>query len=134
MTALETARLAAKALCERKGFEIKLIKISDISSIADYFVIATGSSTTHVKSLADNVEYRLDNAGIGVSHIEGYRSDSWILLSDSWILLDYVDVVVHVFSEDAREYYDLERLWEDGEVQDISDIESLPLEKLFEKA
>lgn len=127
MTALETARLAAKALCERKGFEIKLIKISDISSIADYFVIATGSSTTHVKSLADNVEYRLDNAGIGVSHIEGYRSDSWILL-------DYVDVVVHVFSEDAREYYDLERLWEDGEVQDISDIESLPLEKLFEKA
>ncbi len=127
MTALETARLAAKALCERKGFEIKLIKISDISSIADYFVIATGSSTTHVKSLADNVEYRLDNAGISVSHIEGYRSDSWILL-------DYVDVVVHVFSEDAREYYDLERLWEDGEVQDISDIENLPLEKLFEKA
>ena len=67
---------------------------------------------------------RLDNEGISVSHIEGYRSDSWILL-------DYVDVVVHVFSEEAREYYDLERLWQDGEVQDISDIEEMPLEDLF---
>ena len=124
MTALETARLAAKALCERKGINIKLIRITDISSIADYFVIATGSSNTHVKSLADNVEYRLDNAGVSVSHIEGYRSDSWILL-------DYVDVIVHVFSEEAREYYDLERLWEDGEETDISDIEEMPPEKLF---
>ena len=124
MTSLETARYAAKALCERKGIDIKLIKISDISSIADYFVIAAGSSNTHVKSLADNVEFRLDNEGISVSHIEGYRSDSWILL-------DYVDVVVHVFSEDAREYYDLERLWEDGEEMDVSDIEGLPLEQLF---
>lgn len=124
MTSLETARYAAKALCERKGIDTKIIKISDISSIADYFVIAAGSSNTHVKSLADNVEFRLDNEGISVSHIEGYRSDSWILL-------DYVDVVVHVFSEDAREYYDLERLWEDGEEMDVSDIEGLPLEQLF---
>ncbi len=124
MTSLETARWAAKALCEKKGMHLKLIKISDISSIADYFVIAAGTSTTHVKSLADNVEFRLDNEGISVSHIEGYRSDSWILL-------DYVDVVVHVFSEEAREYYDLERLWQDGEVQDISDIEEMPLEDLF---
>lgn len=124
MTSLETARLAAKALCERKGEDIRIIRISDISSIADYFVIAAGSSNTHVKSLADNVEFRLDNENIGVSHIEGYRSDSWILL-------DYIDVVVHVFSEEAREYYSLERLWEDGEEIDISDIEGLPLEKLF---
>ncbi len=124
MTSLESARLAAKALCERKGLDIKLIKIRDISSIADYFVIAAGSSNTHVKSLADNVEYRLDNNGISVSHIEGYRSDSWILL-------DYVDVVVHVFSEEAREYYSLERLWEDGEEIDISDIENMELSELF---
>ncbi len=124
MTSFETARCAAKALCERKGMKVKLIKISDISSIADYFVIAAGSSNTHVKSLADNVEFRLDQEGVGVSHIEGYRSDSWILL-------DYIDVIVHVFSEEAREYYDLERLWEDGEAQDISDIEEMPLEALF---
>lgn len=126
MTSLETAKFAVKALCERKGMDIKLIKIRDISSIADYFVIAAGSSTTHVKSLADNVEFRLDKEGISVSHVEGYRSDSWILL-------DYVDVVVHVFSEEAREYYSLERLWEDGEQTDISEIEQLPLEKLFPK-
>lgn len=124
MTALETAKLAAKALCERKGEDVKIVKIQDISSIADYFVIATGSSTTHVKSLADNVEFRLDNEGVGVSHIEGYRSDSWILL-------DYVDVIVHVFSEEAREYYSLERLWEDGEQIDIADIEAMPLAELF---
>ncbi len=127
MTTLETARAAAKALSERKGIEIKVIKITDISSIADYFVIATGSSTTHVKSLADNVEFRLDNLGVSVSHIEGYRSDSWILL-------DYVDVIVHVFSEEAREYYSLERLWQDGEKVDISDIEDMPLEELFPEA
>ena len=126
MTTLETARAAAKALCERKGIDIKLIKITDISSIADYFVIATGSSTTHVKSLADNVEYRLDSLGVSCSHIEGYRSDSWILL-------DYVDVIGHVFSEEARDYYSLERLWQDGQLEDISDIEQLPLEDLFPK-
>ena len=126
MTTLETARAAAKALSERKGIDIKLIKITDISSIADYFVIAAGSSTTHVKSLADNVEFRLDQMGVSVSHIEGYRSDSWILL-------DYVDVIVHVFAEEAREYYSLERLWQDGEAIDISDIEQLPLEELFQQ-
>ena len=124
MTSLETARDAAKALCERKGEDIKVIRIRDISSIADYFVIATGSSNTHVKSLADNVEFRLDNEGVSVSHIEGYRSDSWILL-------DYVDVIVHVFSEEAREYYSLERLWQDGEQVDITDIEQMPLQLLF---
>ena len=124
MTSLETAKMAVKALCERKGEDIRLIKIRDISSIADYFVIATGSSNTHVKSLADNVEFRLDNGGISVSHIEGYRSDSWILL-------DYVDVIVHVFSEEARDYYSLERLWQDGETVSIADIKEMPLQDLF---
>ena len=70
---------------------------------------------THVKAIADEVEYQLDEAGISVSHIEGYRSNSWILL-------DYVDVIVHIFSDEAREFYDLERLWQDGKEIDISDI------------
>ncbi len=109
MTSLETAQLAAKALDAKKGLDIKIIKIRDISSIADYFVIATGTSNTHVKTLADEVEFRLDEAGISVSSVEGQRNDTWILL-------DYIDVIVHVFSEDAREYYNLERLWEDGEI------------------
>ncbi len=108
MDSLQTAKLAAKALDSKKGLDIKIIKIRDISSIADYFVIATGTSNTHVKALADEVEYQLDNNGISVSSVEGQRNDTWILL-------DYIDVIVHVFSEDAREYYNLERLWEDGE-------------------
>lgn len=109
MTSLETAKLAAKALDGKKGLDIKIIRIDNISSIADYFVIATGTSNTHVKALADEVEFRLDEAGLSVSAVEGQRNDTWILL-------DYIDVVVHVFSEDAREYYNLERLWEDGEI------------------
>ena len=108
MDSLQTAKLAAKALDSKKGLDIKIIKIRGISSIADYFVIATGTSNTHVKALADEVEYQLDNNGISVSSVEGQRNDTWILL-------DYIDVIVHVFSEDAREYYNLERLWEDGE-------------------
>lgn len=112
MTSLETAKMAVKALDSKKALDIKVIKIQDISAIADYFVIATGTSSAHVKALADEVEAQLDEAGISVSHVEGYRSNSWILL-------DYVDVVVHVFSDEAREYYDLERLWQDGEIIDI---------------
>ncbi len=112
MTSLETAKLAAKVLDSKKGIDIKIIKIADISSITDYFVIAAGGSNTHVKTLAEEVEFKLDEAGISVTHVDGHRSDTWIVL-------DYVDVIVHVFSEEAREYYDLERLWQDGEVIDI---------------
>ena len=115
MNSNEQSILTAKAISSKKGLNIKLIEIGDISSLADYMVIATGTSSTHVKAIADEVEYQLDEAGISVSHIEGYRSNSWILL-------DYVDVIVHIFSDEAREFYDLERLWQDGKEIDISDI------------
>ena len=115
MTTLQQAKETAKILSEKKGLDIKVIEISDVSVIADYMVIATGNSSTHVKALADEVETQRDDMGISVSHIEGYRSNSWILL-------DYIDIIVHVFSNEAREYYDLERLWEDGTDIDISDI------------
>lgn len=115
MNSYEQSILTAKVISSKKGLDIKLIEIGDISSLADYMVIATGTSSTHVKAIADEVEYQLDNAGISVSHIEGYRSNSWILL-------DYVDVIVHIFSDEAREFYDLERLWQDGKEIDISDI------------
>lgn len=115
MTTLQQAKETAKILSEKKGLDIKVIEISDVSVIADYMVIATGNSSTHVKALADEVETQLDDMGVSVSHIEGYRSNSWILL-------DYIDIIVHVFSNEAREYYDLERLWEDGKDVDISDI------------
>lgn len=115
MTSLETAKLAAKALSTKKGLDIKLIKIDDISVLSDYMVIATGTSSTQVKAMADHVEYELAEAGVSVSHIEGYRSNTWILM-------DYIDVIVHVFMEETREFYDLERLWQDGESIDISNI------------
>lgn len=115
MNSYEQSILTAKAISSKKGLNIKLIEIGDISSLADYMVIATGTSSTHVKAIADEVEYQLDEAGISVSHIEGYRSNSWILL-------DYVDVIVHIFSDETREFYDLERLWQDGKEIDISDI------------
>lgn len=115
MTSLETAKLVAKALSDKKGLDIRVIRINDISVLADYMVIATGTSSTQVKAMSDNVEYELDKAGISVSHIEGYRSNSWILM-------DYIDVIVHVFMEEARNFYDLERLWKDGEIIDVSDI------------
>ena len=115
MNSYDQAVMAAKAICSKKGLDIQVIEISDISVLADYMVIATGTSSTHVKALADEVEYKLDEAGISVSHIEGYRSNSWILL-------DYVDVIVNVFSDEAREFYDLDRLWQDGKPVDLSGI------------
>ena len=115
MNSYEQSILTAKAISSKKGLNIKLIEIGDISSLADYMVIATGTSSTHVKALADEVEYKLDQAGISVSHIEGYRSNSWILL-------DYIDVIVNVFDDEARDFYDLERLWQDGESVDVTGI------------
>ena len=115
MTSLDTALLAVKAIDDKRGLHIQVIEISDISVLADYMVIATGSSSTHVKALADEVEYQLDQAGISVSHIEGYRSNTWILL-------DYIDVIVHIFDNEAREFYDLDRMWQDGKPVDISGV------------
>jgi ribosome-associated protein len=115
MTTYEQAIKTAQILSNKLGSDIKVIEISDVSVLADYMVIATGRSSTQVKALADEVEFKLDELGISVSHIEGYRSNSWILL-------DYVDVIVNVFDEEAREFYDLERLWQDGKEIDLSDI------------
>ncbi len=113
MNTREQALEIVKILDAKKGLDIKLINISEVSSLADYMVIATGTSSTHVKALAEEVEYQMDQMGISVSHIEGHRSNTWILL-------DYVDIIVHVFNDEAREYYSLERLWQDGTMEDIS--------------
>lgn len=115
MNSYEQAVMAAKAISSKKGLDIQVIDISEISVIADYMVIATGTSSTHVKALADEVEYKLDKEGFSVSHVEGYRSNTWILL-------DYVDVLVNVFSDEAREFYNLDRLWQDGKPVDLTGI------------
>lgn len=112
MTSLELATEAVKFLDNKKALDLKLIGIKDISVLTDYFVLATGTSNTHVKALADEVEFQLKQAGISPEHVEGYRSNSWILL-------DYNNVIVHIFTAESREFYDLDRLWQDGEIVDI---------------
>ena len=111
----EQAYEIVKILSSKLGQDIKLLKIADVTVIADYMVIATGRSSTQVKALADEVEFKMSEKGVEPSHIEGHRSNTWILL-------DYVDIIVNVFNEEAREFYDLDRLWQDGEEIDISDI------------
>ena len=111
MTSFEIAKKAAELLDNKKAERINVIKIDDISSLADYFVIATGISSTHVRSLADELEEKFKEEGIAPAGIEGYRSNSWVLL-------DYSHVVVHVFTQEGRDFYDLDRLWTDGEKVD----------------
>ena len=115
ISAKEVAYEVTKALDEKKGMNIKLLRISDVSSLADYFLICTGTSNTHVKTLCDYAEYTLEQLGEPMLGREGHRGNSWELL-------DYGSLVVHVFTEEAREFYSLERLWADAEQVDISDI------------
>ena len=114
MTELELAREIVKVLDNKKGMDIKLIEITEHSIVADYFIIVSGTANTHVKALADEVEYELSQKGVEPTHIEGRAT--------GWILLDYSSVLVHVFTGEAREYYNLERLWQDARAIDISDI------------
>lgn len=115
-TPKELAILAAKALDEKKGKEISAIEITDITTLADYFVIATGSSNTQINALCASVEKLLEEqAGEKPLRREGYRDGTWVLL-------DYGCVVVHVFSAEAREFYSLERLWHDGKPLDLSGV------------
>ncbi|MBR6595541.1 MAG: ribosome silencing factor [Oscillospiraceae bacterium] len=111
----EIAIAVTKALDEKKGMDIKLLKIDRVSSLADYFLICTGTSNTHVKTLCDYAEYTLETLGESMLGREGHRGNSWELL-------DYGTIVIHVFTEEAREFYALERLWADAEQVDLSNI------------
>ena len=115
LSAKEVAYEVTKALDDKKGLNIKLLKIDQVSSLADYFIICTGTSNTHVKTLCDYAEFTLENLGETMLSREGHRGNSWELL-------DYGTIVVHVFTEEARKFYDLERLWADAENVDLSDI------------
>lgn len=95
-----------KVLDDKKAINIKHMEIKDITTIADYFVIASGTSNTHIKALADNVEYELKKDSIYPNKIEGYDSGTWILM-------DYGDVIIHIFTELERENYKIEELWEE---------------------
>lgn len=115
LTPKEIAYQVTKALDAKKGMDIKLLKIDRVSSLADYFLICTGTSNTHVKTLCDYAEYTLEQLGEPMLGREGHRGNSWELL-------DYGSIVIHVFTEEARAFYALERLWADAEAVDLSQI------------
>ena len=109
----EIVKTAVKAIDSKRGLDIEVIKVGDITVITDYFVIATASSNTQLKAIADEIEFKLSEQGIEPHHIEGRTSE--------WICLDYIGVVIHVLLNKSRDFYQIERLWEDGEKVDISE-------------
>ena len=111
----EIAVAVTKALDEKKGMDIKLLKIDAVSTLADYFLICTGTSNTHVRTLCDYAEYTLTELGEPMLGREGHRGNSWELL-------DFGTIVIHVFTDEARKFYDLERLWADAEQVDLTGI------------
>ena len=110
----EMAKLACEALADKKGEDIRVIDIAGISVLADYFIIASGNSSTQTRTLAEEVEYQMSQAGVEPNRKEGYNGSNWVIL-------DYGDIVVHIFYKETRDYYQLERLWADGEKIDIEE-------------
>lgn len=114
MTANEIALTAVKALDSKKGQDIKCLETGHLTTLADYFVLCTATSTTQIKAMSDACEEAMEKNGERVHHIEGHRGGTWLLM-------DFSAVVVHIFMDEARKFYDLERLW--------GDAEEIPLEK-----
>lgn len=108
----EMIRIIYDALAEKKGEDIKIIDISQVSVIADYFVIVNGNSDSQIQALIDSVEEKMHQAGYTIKQREGSRGGSWVLL-------DYGDVIVHVFDKESRSFYHLEHIWNDGKIVDI---------------
>lgn len=115
MTQHEKIKLIIKALDSKRGEDIQAIKIADLTILADYFIIVNGTSNTHARTLADEVEFQLSQRGIEPQRRE---SDT----GNTWIVLDYGDIIIHVFYKETRNFYKLEGLWADGEQIDISDL------------
>lgn len=111
----EMAKLVIEALEDKKAEDIKVIDISEVSVIADYFIIAGGSNANQIQALSNNVEEKLGKAGYPVKQVEGYETANWILM-------DFQDVIVHIFDKENRLLYDLERIWRDGKQIAAADI------------
>ena len=111
----QTLKTIVKALDDKKAVDLCVLKIDKITSLADHFVICSGTSTTHVKTLADECEVATDKIDYPIRNREG-------LDSGSWVLLDYGDIIVHIYNKDTRNYYSLEKLWKDGTEIDINDL------------
>ena len=119
MTPKEMALLLAQAMDSKKGKDIRVLETDGVTTLADYFVLCSGSSAPKLKALADAGEKAMKDHGILPHHVEGHRGGTWILQ-------DYGDVVVHVFDKEARAFYDLDRLWADAKTVDLSDVLAQP--------
>ena len=115
MTSKELTKLAVAALEDRKAEDVTVIDISEISPIADYFIIANGTNQNQLQAMLDAADEALYKAGVKVPQIEGTQSSTWILM-------DYGDIIIHIFSKEDRLFYDLERTWRDGKVVDVSEL------------
>ncbi len=114
MDSITLANKIAELIFNKKGYDVKILDLKDVASFSDYFVICTADSDTQVKAIADEVDKSLRDQGIKSWHKEGYKALNWVLI-------DYVDVVVHVFKKDMREFYNLEKLWGDAPVIEVED-------------
>jgi ribosome-associated protein len=114
LSALSHARLAGRLALDKKGFDVKILKLKSLSSVCDYFVIASGSANVQVRAIAEGIEDGLREAGVKAHLTEGVRDGNWVLL-------DYIDFVVHVFYEPTRRFYALEKLWGDAPVERLLD-------------
>lgn len=110
----EMTKIALKALDDKMAMDVKVIDINQVSVLADYFIIASGSNQNQVQAMVDNVDEMMTKAGYEPKQIEGTKNSSWILM-------DYGDLIIHVFDEENRLFYDLERIWRDGKVIDMKD-------------
>lgn len=113
---IEMTKIALKALEDKKGEDIKVIDISEVSVLADYFIIASGTNRSQIQALTDNVEEQLGRADYQVKQIEGYDTANWILM-------DFGDIIVHIFDKENRLFYDLERIWRDGKQVEVNEFE-----------
>ncbi|MBQ9867136.1 MAG: ribosome silencing factor [Lachnospiraceae bacterium] len=115
MESKEMARIIIDAMEEKKAEDIRVLDIAEVSSLGDYFIIASGNNVNQVQAITDEIDMRLGRAGVAPRQIEGY-------MNANWILMDYGDVIVHVFDKENRLFYDLERIWKDGKSVDPKEI------------
>lgn len=115
MESKEMAKLAIEALEDKKAEDIRLINISEISVLGDYFIIASGTNRSQIQALADNVQEKLGRAGVLTKAVEGYETANWILM-------DFGDIIVHVFDKENRLFYNLERIWRDGKMMEKEEL------------
>lgn len=115
INAKEIVKTAVDAMLDKKASDVKILDISNISVIADYFIIADGNNANQIQAIVDNIEEKLHEAGVKEPRVEGYNTATWILL-------DYNDVIIHVFNKDDRLFYDLDRIWRDGKEVRVEDL------------